>query len=267
MLADELIRQPAEELVDAEETGVWIEPISDRFEDADVTDAYRVGIVVAEIKQQRGRRIRGHKIGLTSKAMRDLMAATEPDYGFLYDNWFVPEGSTLDRTRMNRPLVEVELAFVMKHQLGGADVHAADVIRATDFVLPSIEIVDSRFVRRGSRSLIDSISDSASCGAVVLGGNPIGLNDIDPRRISGSLVINGQVVESGSAAAVMGNPINAVAWLARKLDEFGVALEAGDVVLSGSFIRAIPFQAGDTVVALFDQLGEVVLDIGPRSTP
>lgn len=266
MLDETTIGQLAAELVDAEATGQWIEPISDRYSDTDVEDAYRVGMAVASLKQARGRRIRGHKIGLTSKAMRDLMSATEPDYGFLYDNWFIAEGSTLDRTTMNRPLVEVELAFVMKSRLTGADVHAADVIRATDFVLPSIEIVDSRFVRRGVRTLIDSISDSASCGAVVLGGNPVSLGDIDPRRVSASLQINGAVVESGVASAVMGNPINAVAWLARKLSEFDVALEEGDVVLSGSFIRAVPFDAGDTVVALFDQLGEVVLDVGPRTS-
>lgn len=264
MLDEQTISALAEELVTAEETGVWIEPISDRYADAGVEDAYRVGMAVAEIKQSRGRRIRGHKIGLTSKAMRDLMSATEPDYGYLYDNWFIAEGSTIDRHAMNRPLVEVELAFVMGSRLTGADVHAADVIRATDFVLPSIEIVDSRFVRRGVRTLIDSISDSASCGAVVLGGNPVTLGEIDPRRISASLLINGEVVESGVAAAVMGNPINAVAWLARKMHEFGVALEEGDVVLSGSFIRAVPFAAGDTVVALFDQLGEVVLGVGPH---
>lgn len=261
MLPESTIKQLAEELVVAEETGEWIEPISDRFEESDVEDAYRVGLVVAEMKKARGRKVRGHKIGLTSKAMRDLVSATEPDYGFLYDNWFIPEGATLDRTKMNRPMVEVELAFVMKSRLTGDDVHAADVIRATDFILPSIEIVDSRYVRRGSRMLIDSISDSASCGAIMLGGNSASLHDIDPRRIGATLHINGEVVESGVSAAVMGNPINAVAWLARKLNEFGVALEEGDVVLSGSFIRAIPISAGDDVVALFDQLGEVMLHI------
>ena len=206
--------------------------------------------------------MKGHKIGFTSKAMRSLVGATEPDYGFLFDDWFVPEGSVAPRGRMNRPLVEQEIAFVMGARLQGPSVNAADVIRATDFVLPALEIVDSRYSGRGKALLVDSISDAASCGFVVLGGNPARLTDIDVRRVSGSLSINGDVMETGTAQAVMGNPVNAVAWLANKLAEFGVAMEPGDVILSGSFVKAVPFDAGDSVLALFDQLGEVSLMVG-----
>ena len=206
--------------------------------------------------------MKGHKVGLTSKAMRTLTGASEPDYGFMFDNWFVPEGSRVSRSKMNRPLVEVELAFVLKGPLRGPSVNAADVIRATDFVLPALEIVDSRYNGRGKKMLVDSISDAAACGLVVLGGRPMTLTDIDVRRVSASLLINGDTMESGSAQAVMGNPINAVAWLANKLHEFGVSMEPGNVILSGSFIKAIPFEAGDSIVALFDQLGEVTLMVG-----
>jgi 2-oxo-hept-3-ene-1,7-dioate hydratase/2-keto-4-pentenoate hydratase len=150
----------------------------------------------------------------------------------------------------------------MGQELKGPSINAADVIRATDFILPALEIVDSRYKGRGNNLLVDSISDAATCGFVVLGGNPVKLTDVDVRRLSASLSINGQVMESGTASAVMGNPINAVVWLANKLHEFGVAMQPGDVILSGSFVKAIPFGAGDTIVALYDQLGEITLRVG-----
>jgi 2-keto-4-pentenoate hydratase len=252
----------AKAIVEAENTRRWTEPVSNVHEDADVEDAYRIGMEVRDLKIAAGRTVKGHKIGFTSKAMRSLVGATEPDYGFLYDDWFVPEGSVVPRERMNRPLVEQELAFVMGAPLRGPSVNAADVIRATDFVLPALEVVDSRFSGRGKTLLVDSIADAASCGFVVLGGNPVALTDIDIRRVSGSLAINGDIMETGAASAVMGNPINAVAWLANKLAEFDVTMEPGDVILSGSFIKAVPFDAGDSVFAMFDQLGEVSLMIG-----
>ena len=147
---------------------------------------------------------------------------------------------------------------MLKEQLRGPGVNAADVIRATDFILPSIEIVDLRQgPARGTNMLVDSISDAAACGLVVLGGRPAKLTDVDIRRIGASLSINGTIEESGVASAVMGNPINAVAWLANKLHEYGVTPEPGHVILSGSFIKAIPFKPGDSVVAQFDHLGEV----------
>lgn len=256
-------REAAVAIVAAEDTRRWTEPVSARWPDADVDDAYRIALAVRDLKVAAGRRVTGHKVGLTSKAMRTMFEAAEPDYGFLYDDWFVAEGSVVPPERLNRPLVEQEVAFVMGRRLSGPSVHAADVIRATDFVLPALEIVDSRFRERGPTMLVDSIADAASCGLVVLGGNPVGLTDIDVRRISGSLLVNGEIMETGSAAAVLGNPINAVAWLANKLHEFGVAMEPGDVILSGSFVRAVPFAAGDSIVALFDQLGEVSVTIGP----
>ena len=261
MLTAEQIKQAAETLWQAEQTREWAEPISIRFPEADIADAYRVSLAVRDIKLANGRTVKGHKIGLTSKAMRDLTGANEPDYGFIFDNWFALEGEAVSRSAMNRPLVEVELAFVMGKELKGPSVNAADVIRATDFILPALEIVDSRYKGRGNNLLVDSISDAATCGFVVLGGNPVKLTDVDVRRLSASLSINGQVMESGSASAVMGNPINAVVWLANKLHEFGVAMQPGDVILSGSFVKAIPFGAGDTVMALYDQLGEVILRV------
>jgi 2-keto-4-pentenoate hydratase len=262
MLTDEQVAEAAAALHRAELDGEPIAPISETYPDADVADAYRISSAVTELKVKAGRVVKGHKIGLTSKAMRSLTGATEPDYGTMFDDWFVLEGSTVDRSRMNRPLVEVELAFVLREPLVGPGVNAADVIRATDFVLPCIEIVDLRQRGRGPNMLVDSIADAAACGLVVLGGRPVRLIDLDIRRVGASLAINGSVEESGVASAVMGNPINAVAWLANTLHDYGVTPEAGHVILSGSFIKAIPFQSGDTVVALFDSLGEVTFHAG-----
>jgi 2-oxo-hept-3-ene-1,7-dioate hydratase len=256
-LPDSDIATAAQALFQAELDNVPITPISEQYPTADVEDAYRISQAVTDLKVAAGRVIKGHKIGLTSKAMRSLTNATEPDYGTMFDNWFVLEGSVVPRSTMNRPLVEVELAFVLKEPLVGPAVTVADVIRATDFVLPSIEIVDTRQTGRGPNMLVDSISDAAACGLVVLGANKARLEDIDVRNIGATLSINGDIEESGMARAVMGNPINAVAWLANKLHEFGVTPQAGHVILSGSFIRAIPFQAGDSVEALFNELGEV----------
>jgi 2-oxo-hept-3-ene-1,7-dioate hydratase/2-keto-4-pentenoate hydratase len=259
VLSEELRRAAAEALIGAERHGVPIPPLSATHPEADIEDAYRISMLVTELKVEAGRRVKGHKIGLTSKAMRSLWGATEPDYGTLFDDWFVPEASTIPMSCRNRPLVEVELVFVLREPLVGPAVNAADVVRATDFVLPAIEIVDSRYTERGPTPLVDSISDAASCGLVVLGGCPRRLTDpgLDLRRVGASLSINGTLEESGVASAVMGNPINAVAWLANKLHEFGVPFEAGHVALSGSFIKAIPLTAGDTVSAVFDHFGEV----------
>jgi 2-keto-4-pentenoate hydratase len=257
MLTDEQVAAAAAALYDAERHNAPIAPISETYPGADVEDAYRIATAVTESKLKAGRVVKGYKIGLTSKAMRSLTGATEPDYGAMFDDWFVLEGSRIQRSRMNRPLAEVEVAFVLRAPLLGPALNAADVIRATDFVLPCIEIVDTRQRGRGPNPLVDSIADAAACGLVVLGGRPARLTELDIRRVGASLAINASVEESGVAAAVMGNPVNSVAWLANKLHEYGVTPEAGHVILSGSFVKAIPFQAGDTVVALFDPLGEV----------
>lgn len=256
-MTDDQRRQAAVDIYRAEQTREWTEPVTVAYPGADIADAYAIGQYVTDAKVADGRIVKGHKVGLTSKAMREMTGATEPDYGTLFDNWFVDEGSTVSMSTMNRPLVEIELVFVLGTGLGGPDVNAIDVIRATDFIVPAFEVVDGRYSSRGVGGVVDSIADAATCGFVVLGGNPIRLEDVDVRRIGGTLFKNGVVEESGVAAAVMGNPINSVAWLARKLDEFGVSMEAGHAVLSGSFIRAHPVRAGDTFTAEFTGLGQI----------
>ncbi|MEM9566365.1 MAG: hypothetical protein AAGA93_27340 [Actinomycetota bacterium] len=254
-------RQAAKDLVEAELTRQWMEPITLTYEGADVEDAYAVGGYVTELKVAAGREVKGHKVGLTSKAMRSTFGATEPDYGTIFDNWFIDEGSRLSMATMNRPLVEIELVFVLGADLGGPSVNAVDVIRATDFVLPAVEVVDSRYSRSGKAGVVDSIADAASCGSIIVGGNPMKLTDLDIRQVGGALYKNGELEESGTAAAVMGNPINAVAWLARKLHEFDVHMEVGHTVLSGSFIRAHPMAVGDAFVADYGPLGQISFGI------
>ncbi|MDH3680942.1 MAG: hypothetical protein OEV40_13450 [Acidimicrobiia bacterium] len=256
-MTDEQRHEAAAGLVKAEETGDWIEPITLAYEGADIDDAYAIGQIVTDTKVAAGRVVKGHKVGLTSKAMRSVTGATEPDYGTIFDNWFVDEGSIVSMATLNRPLVEIELVFVLDDTLGGPSVNAVDVMRATDFIVPAIEVVDGRYSKRGTPGVVDSIADAASCGFIIVGGNPTPLSEIDIRYVGGSLYKNGEVEESGMASAVMGNPINSVAWLARKLYEFGVVMEAGHSILSGSFIRAIPIEAGDTFVADYGSLGQI----------
>ena len=256
-MTDQQRREAAAALFEAEVTREWMEPITLTYPDADIDDAYAIGQYVTDAKVRAGRKVKGHKVGLTSKAMRSITGATEPDYGTIFDNWFLDEGTQVSMATMNRPLVEVELVFVLGEPLGGPDVNAVDVINATSYVVPAVEVVDSRFSKRGKPGVVDSISDAASCGFIMVGGIPKSLSEVDVRYVGGLLYKNGEVEESGVAAAVMGNPINSVAWLARKLHEFGVVMEAGHSVLSGSFIRAHPMEVGDTFVADFGDLGQI----------
>ena len=247
----------AQALFQAEIDNVPITPISETYPTADIADAYAISQAVTDLKVAAGRVIKGHKIGLTSKAMRALTNATEPDYGTMFDNWFVLEGGIVPRSTMNRPLVEVELAFVLKEPLVGPAVNVADVIRATDFVLPAIEIVDTRQKGRGPNTLIDSISDAAACGLVILGGQPDQARRhrraqrrrhvVDQRRHRGEWHGPGGDGQPDQRRRV----VRQQAVRVRRVPE------AGHVILSGSFIKAIPFQVGDNVEALFNGLGEV----------
>ena len=236
--------------------------LSKAHPELEMEDAYRIQELVVDHFKAKGRKVKGYKIGLTSKAMQEMAGTNEPDYSALLDHMFVSEEAHIPRASYSDPLVEIEIAFVMKSRLQGPGVNAADVIRATDFVLPSIELVDFRVARAPGMNVRDTISDLAAVGCVVLGGNPVRLEDIDIRNIGGELLINGEVRESGKSSAVLGNPITPVAWLANKLSEFGVAFEPGDVVFSGSCVRALPVQAGDQVTARFNNgFGDVNLYI------
>lgn len=261
MLSDQTRREIAAEIYRCFKERDQIPLLSSRYPDIEMEDAYRIQEHVVESFKSIGHRVKGYKIGLTSKPMQEMAKSTEPDYSAILDHMFHAEAGESPRSDWSQPLVEIELAFVMKERLEGPGINVAEVIRATDFVIPSIEIVDFRVAYGPGMDVRDTIADLAAVGGVILGGNPVDLRQIDVRDIGGSLIINGEVREEGSSSAVLGNPLNAVAWLANKLSEFGVAFEPGDVILSGSFIRALPVNAGDEVIARFDNgLGDIIFN-------
>jgi 2-oxo-hept-3-ene-1,7-dioate hydratase/2-keto-4-pentenoate hydratase len=224
----------------------------------EVEDSYRIQEAFIARQVAAGARIKGYKCGRTSKAMQEMSGSKEPDFSAMTDDLFIPEDTPVPASRFFDPMIEIEIAFVMKHALKGPGILPVDVIRATDFVLPAIEIVDFRVARAPGMNLIDTVADLAACGAVVLGANPRPLDAIDVRRVRGSVVRNGKTEQEGEASAVLGNPVTSVAWLANKLGEFGVTFEPGHVIMTGSFVRAFPVKAGDDIVCRFDQgLGDV----------
>lgn len=247
-----------EDLVGTYETRLGLPLLSKAYPGIEVEDAYRIQEAFVARRVAAGARIKGYKVGLTSKAMQEMSGATEPDFSAMTDDLFLPESTPLLMTRFFDPMVEMEIAFVMKDALSGPGVLPMDVIRATDFVVPAIEIVDFRVSRAPGMNIIDTVADLAACGAAVLGANPRRLDAIDIRRVQGEILRNGIVEYTGEAAAVLGNPVTAVAWLANKLGEFGVNFQPGDVILTGSFVRAFPVKAGDEILCRFDQgLGDV----------
>ncbi|MFV0477711.1 MAG: 2-keto-4-pentenoate hydratase [Parahaliea sp.] len=260
MLSTDIRQAIATEIVRCFREKSQIPLLTASYPDIEVTDAYYIQELVVNALIKSGRKVRGYKIGLTSKPMQELAGSSEPDYSAMLDDMFIPETSELARTDWLDPLVEIELAFVMKEPLTGPGINVADVIRATDFIVPAIEIVDFRVARAPGMDVRDTIADLAAVGGIVLGGNPAKLTDFDVRDVQGSLLINGEVREQGSSAAVLGNPLTAVAWLANKLSDFGVTFQPGDVILSGSFLRALPVSAGDEIVARFDNgFGDISL--------
>ena len=247
-----------DDLFSAYETRKGLPLISKAYPSVEVEDSYRIQEAFVARRVAAGARIKGYKVGLTSKAMQEMSGATEPDFSAMTDDLFFPESTPIPMTRFFDPMVEMEIAFVMKDALSGPGVLPMDVIRATDFVVPAIEIVDFRISRAPGMNIIDTVADLAACGAAVLGANPRRLDAIDIRRVKGEILRNGQVEHAGEASAVLGNPVTAVAWLANKLGEFGITFQPGDVILTGSFVRAFPVKAGDEILCRFDQgLGDV----------
>jgi len=224
----------------------------------EVEDSYRIQEIFIARQLAAGRKIKGYKVGLTSKAMQEMAGSTEPDFSAMTDDLFLPEDTDIAASHFFDPMIEIEIAFVMKERLQGPGILPMDVIRATDFIVPAIEIVDFRVARAPGMNLIDTIADLAACGAVVLGANPRRLDQIDIRSITGSIVCNDKEEQKGQASAVLGNPVTSVAWLANKLGTFGVAFEPGHVILTGSFVRAFPVKAGDKITCRFYQgLGDL----------
>ena len=245
----------------AQRNRVTVAPLTQTFPGFDVVDAYEVQLLNVRRRLDEGRIVRGHKVGLSSKAMQQMLGVDEPDYGHLLDDMFFDEAGTIPTEGFCQPRAEIEVAFVLGAPLRGPGVNVADVLRATEYLLPSIEIVDSR-IADWQVTIADTIADNASSGAVVLGGNATHPSKVNLPLIGALLWKNGEIVETGCSGAVLGNPAVAVAWLANKVAAFGVSLEAGHVVLPGSCTRMVPVAAGDHIRADFDHLGSVAIRFG-----
>ncbi|MCT2089296.1 fumarylacetoacetate hydrolase family protein [Micrococcus terreus] len=246
----------ADELHQAGQDRKPVPLLTARYPEMEIEDSYAVQGIWAQRQQESGRKKVGHKIGLTSKAMQDATGITEPDYGVIFDDMVMESGHVYEWARYTHPRVEMELAFVLKDPLSGPGVNLFDVLRATEYVVPALEILDSRIEMEG-RTITDTISDNAAMGAMVIGGNPVTPDAVDLRWVSGMLSRNEEIVETGVAAGVLNHPGNGVHWLANRIAGHGDELEAGEIILAGSFTRPMWVYAGDTVYADYGPLGTV----------
>ena len=258
MLSSAIRAELAAALADAESSRVPITPLTAAHPDIDVVDAYEIQLINIRARLEGGARVIGHKVGLSSEAMQKMMGVDEPDYGHLLADMEVFEDVPVDTSKFLFPRVEVEVGFILADDLPGAGCTEDDVLAATAAFAPSIELIDTR-ITDWKIALCDTIADNASSAGWVLGPQRVSPKDIDIKNIDAVLTRNGEVVAEGRSDAVLGNPVTAVAWLARKVDSFGVRLRAGDIVLPGSCTRAIDARPGDEFVADFAGLGSVRL--------
>ena len=233
-----------------------ITPVTETWPGLDISDAYAIQRTNVDRRVAAGAVVRGHKVGLTARAMQEMLGVSEPDYGHLLDDMFVADGSATTADRYCAPRIEPEVAFVLDAPLPAPGCTVADVLRATAFVVPALEIIDSR-VADWRITLADTIADNASSAGVVVGARTTPIDGLDLATLGVVLRRNGEIVETGAAGAVLGNPVLAVAWLANTLHRLGVRLAAGHVVLPGSCTRALDVRAGEVVRADFDVLGGV----------
>jgi 2-keto-4-pentenoate hydratase len=260
-LPDEKLSELAAALRAAELGGTPIGPLTESQEGLTVADAYRIQQLNVRTRKDGGELVRGRKIGLTSVAMQTQLGVDEPDFGAIFDSMIVEEGDEIPASELLQPRVEAEIAFVMAEDLKGPGLSATDALRAVAGALPAIEVIDSR-IADWKIKLPDTIADNASAARVVCGGRLTPVDSLDLRLIGMALSHNGNVVATGAGAAVLGNPIRCVAWLANKLGEFGVGLRAGDLVLAGALHAAVAVAPGDAFTAQFAELGSVTTRFG-----
>jgi 2-oxo-hept-3-ene-1,7-dioate hydratase len=262
MLAPSLHVALARELDQAENTRVQVEHFSRRHPEMTIADSYAIQREWIRLQRDGGRRVIGHKIGLTSRAMQIASQITEPDYGTLLDSMLIRDGSEVEAARFIVPRFEVEFAFVLARPLKGPGATLFDVLNATDYVVPALELIDARIEQfdrttKAPRKVLDTIADNAANAGIVLGGRPMKPDAIDWRWAGALLYKNGVIEESGLGAAVLNHPGNGVAWLANKLAAFDEGLQAGEIVLGGSFTRPVACAAGDTFHADYGPLGSI----------
>lgn len=252
----------AADLLLAEVTRSQIGLLTKRYPDMGMDDAYQVQNAIYRAKLDAGRKVIGWKIGLTSKAMQYALNIDIPDSGILFDDMLFENGATVPAGRFIQPRIEAEIAFVMKHAIGGTDVTREDVIAATDFVAPSIEILDTRIQRVDpetgkARTVFDTISDNAANAGIVLGAECHPVDAFDLRWVGAITSRNGGVEETGLGAGVLNDPVESVVWLARRMAQYGQSIEPGQIILSGSFIRPVECPSGTSIHADFGAFGSV----------
>ena len=256
MLTPEQINAVADELARAEAERATVPLLTARYPAMTVDDAYAVQGEWRRRGVQQGRRPVGRKIGLTSKVMQQATGITEPDYGAIFEDMVFDSGAVIEHDRFSNVRIEVELAFLLGADLTGPGCTLYDVLRATEFVVPALEILSSRLEMDG-RTIVDTISDNAAMGAMVQGGSPCRVDDVDLPWVSALLYRNETIEDSGVAAAVLGHPARGVAWLADKLAQHDDHLSAGEIVLAGSFTRPMWVHPGDTVFADYGPMGTI----------
>ena len=262
MLSKDTIDALARELYAARKSRTQLRHFSKRFPEMTVDDGYAVQRAWVALEIKDGRSVKGRKIGLTSRAMQQASQIDEPDFAPLMDDMFFAQGTDIPISRFIAPRVEVELAFILGKPLRGPGATLFDVLSATDYVTPAIEIIDARIEQfdretRAMRKVFDTISDFAANAGIVLGGRPVKPTEVDLRWVGALLYKNGVIEETGLAAGVLNHPANGVAWLANKIAPFDEQLNAGDVVLAGSFTRPTVAQAGDNFHVDYGPLGSV----------
>jgi 2-oxopent-4-enoate/cis-2-oxohex-4-enoate hydratase len=251
----ELISRLAEELYAAREAVCAILPLTDRFPDLTIDDAYRIQLAMVERRcAEGGQRIVGKKIGVTSKPVMDLFNVREPDFGFVTSDMMIDCAGEIESATLIAPKVEGEIAFILGRDLTGTDVTEQDVLDATELVMPCLEIVDSR-ISDWKIKIQDTVADNASAALVVLGDMALPASRIDLITCGMSLEINGELRSTGAGAATLGHPARAVAWLANTLGKYGIPLMAGEVILSGSMGAMLPVAKGDYVRMTVSGLG------------
>lgn len=256
MLSPEAIAAIADELAEADRRHGVIPRITARYADATVEDSYAIQGVWRDTNIAAGRRLVGRKIGLTSKAMQDATGITEPDYGVMFDDTVHDSGAEISVDHFSNLRIEVELAFVLSEPLEGPDCTLEDALAAIDYAVPALEVLNSHIELEG-RTIVDTIADNAAYGAMVLGSTRKRPGEIDLRWVPALLHRNGEIIETGVAAGVLGHPANGVAWLANKLAQHGDRLEAGEIILAGSFTRPVWVSRGDTVLADYGPMGTI----------
>ncbi len=244
----------------AAETGEPAQPVRNILgSSTDIDAAYAVQRANHEHALEQGRRVSGRKIGLTTKAVQKQLGVDQPDYGVLYSDMCLADGQTLDTKSLLAPRVEGEVAIVLKHDLDDGNHNVIDIINATAYILPAIEIVDSRV--GWDLTIVDTVADNASCGFYVVGSQPVGLSEIDVRRIPMSLSVNGKQRSTGIGSACLGNPLHAATWVANTMAARGNPLRAGECILTGALGPMVDIGAGDEITADFGPLGTVCTSI------